>query len=318
MEKAVKATNVARGFIYTLVRRKWVKGFRIVKKTGGEACSVYPGREYSSTITIPDITAQELEKMYDPEMFVTKAHMYRFDKKSQKHVIDEIAFYKHRRWPNIAYIPFAEPEPPQDSSLENRNRWERWNQAKLANQQSDSAQLHLVSSKLSQLDEVIVAVYQQLESTIAQMREMSDAVMRAFEAIPLPRLRAFVASIPGQIKEVAREMEKTSGIIINGDNMKLTPIFLESFLVGKGVSDSVKKEAEEKAKSDAVAKVVKEEKLARRDSLVSLAGIPIHTLMPMLKGKGGFLYNVGVMLNSEIRKSSSNSEKLNRRYTYVG
>jgi hypothetical protein len=39
------------------------------------------------------------------------------------------------------------------------------------------------------------------------MREMSDAVMKAFEAIPLERLRAFVASIPGQIKDVAREME---------------------------------------------------------------------------------------------------------------
>jgi hypothetical protein len=109
LEKAVKATNVSRGFIYTLVRRKWVKGFRIVDNTGGEACKVYPGREYSSTITIPDITAQELMNPYDPEMFVTKTHMYRFDKKSQKHVIDEIVFYKHRRWPTTAYTPFAEP-----------------------------------------------------------------------------------------------------------------------------------------------------------------------------------------------------------------
>jgi hypothetical protein len=279
---------VARGFIYTLVRRKWVKGFRVVDKYGGEDCKVYPGREYSSTITIPDITSQELYKLYDPanDMFVTTAHMYRFDKQSQKHVIDEIAFYKHRRWPTTTYTPFADPEPPQDSSLENRNRWERWNQAKLASQQSDAAQLHLVSSKLGQLDSVVVAVYGQLEATISQMREMSDAVMKAFEAIPLDRLRIFVASIPGQIKEVAREMEKTSGIIINGDNMKLTPIFLESFLVGKGsVAEKNRSSREAEAKTKKKRLVEEEEKISRRDSLVSLAGIPIHTLMPMLKGK---------------------------------
>ena len=216
LEKAIKETNVSRGFIYTLVRREWVKGFRVVEEgqvdvQDSEPCTVYPGREYSSTLVLPDSTQALLADLYtDVEALVSQAHMYRFDKASQKHVIDKIAFYKHRRWPGDgAYKLFSEPEPPQDSSLENRNRWEKWNQAKLAEQQSDGAQLHLVSTKLVQLDAIVQAVYQQLEATISQMREMSDAVMGAFEEIPLERLRTFVASIPGQIKKVTHDLQKS-------------------------------------------------------------------------------------------------------------
>lgn len=165
-------------------------------------------------------------------------------------------------------------------------------QEKLAAQQSDSAQYHLVHTKLGSTDTTTVSVFQQLEATISQMREMSDAVTLAFEKIPIERLRKFVASIPSQIKDVAKNLQNTSGIIINGDNLKLTPTFLETFL-GNGA-----KAAAEAAKKEAVAK--------KRDSLVSLGGVPLHTLMPMLKG---------VLTNKEILSSE---EKMSRRYTFMG
>lgn len=314
IDKATRSSNTSRGFIYTLVRRKWVKGFRIIPaadKDFAEPCAVFPGREWTCAIELPDMHQTQLDSLYkqEDEMFVTRAHMYRFDKRSQKHVMDEIVFYKHRRWPVEEYQPFSEPEPPQDSSLENRNRWERWNRAKLAAQQSDGAQLHLVQTKLTQLDTTVTSVFQQLETTISQMREMSDAVMLAFHEIPIDRLRTFVASIPAQIKDVARNLQDTSGIIINGENLKLTPTFLESFLLNKGnAAAAAKVEAVKEQEHEAAVRRAEEEARARkRDSMVSLAGIPIHTLMPMLKG---------VMLNSEIRNASS--EKLNRRYTYMG
>jgi len=310
LDKATKSTNIARGFIYTLVRRKWVKGYRIIEENTPRPldskkactptpCTVFPGREWTSAIELPDISESDLSILYPNEQIniqhkleVARAHMYRFDKNAQRHVLDEIVFFKSENFP-VKFTPFTVPEPPQDNSLENRNKWELWNMQKLTAQQSDSAQYHLVYTKLSSTDVTTAGVFTQLESTISQMREMSDAVTAAFAQIPLDKLRTFVSSIPAQIKDVAKNLQNNSGIIINGDNLKLTPTFLEAFL-GKGASEAAE---EEKA----------EAQFSKRGSLVSLGGVPIHTLMPMLKR---------VLTKKDIM--SSNNDRLSRRYTFLG
>ncbi|KAJ3377877.1 hypothetical protein HDU92_007893, partial [Lobulomyces angularis] len=303
VNKADKSTAIARNFIYTLVRKKWVKGFRVKENVTGPKdalpsgassrqlgpkrkivktpCVVFPGREYSTTITLEDKTEEELHA-FDPkgELYVSQASMYRFDPNLQKHVLDIVKFYKEPTFPP-PFTPYTKPEPPQDSSLENRNKWEKWNMEKLEHQQSDSAQYNLIYNKLTATDLITVGAYEQLVQTMAQIIEMHEAVTLAFKTVPMEKLRTLPDLIPKEIRRMAQSLEKKNGLIINDDDLmklKFTPVFLEGLIHPDGMT------AEEKAEEEAEkAKLEKEMKEKKRESLVTFAGLEYHKLMPLLK-----------------------------------
>ncbi|KAJ3221038.1 hypothetical protein HK099_003816 [Clydaea vesicula] len=291
IEKANKSTAIARNFIYTLVRKQWVEGFRIIdpstepealndfqsgsrKKKEKVPCIVYPGKEYSTTITLQDKTIDEINNIYpNQDSFVAEASMYRFDAYLQKHVLDKIKFYKTALFPK-PYEAFMEPEPPQDSSLENRNKWEQWNKNKLDHEQSDSAQYNLIYNKLKATDLITVTAFQSLEQTISQMREMNDKVNAAFNDMPITELRKvgffltyhktvnffqLPALIPREIKNLAARLHKKNGIIIKDEDLKLTPTFLESLMDPDGLT---KEERMEKDKKEGLVQERKNKNLA--------------------------------------------------------
>jgi hypothetical protein len=173
VDKCAKTTTTSRGFMYTLVRNKWAKGFRLKvevdhsklapgKKYKFVPCTVFRGREWTTAIELPDASPAEITQQCLAIDFIGAFHMYRFDQSTYEHVLDEIVFYKDKSFP-AKYVPFNKPEPPQDNSLENRNKWEVWNRKKLQHDQSDSAQYELIYKKLMIFEQTLSAVYQQLK-----------------------------------------------------------------------------------------------------------------------------------------------------------
>lgn len=177
-DKAKSQTNLVRSFSFTLMRKGWVIGYRITdnlpeetgkgakgKGKGRTPIKVWPGREVMMCIELEDLSEAELmdrvggEKS-DPITMpsdnsgvvkrkgeIARVNMYRFDEKSKQHVLDEVALVATRTFPRK--IPkFNDPEPPQDSSLENRRKWEEWNERKLRYYQSDWPQFELIFNKL--------------------------------------------------------------------------------------------------------------------------------------------------------------------------
>lgn len=300
VDRAVKNTTIERGFLYTLVRRKWAKAYRVKitypeesnlpkgKKKKFVPCTVFPGIQWTSAIEIPDETAENLEIKYpDRKNYIGAGHMYRFDQSIQRHVLDEIALYKDTHFPP-PLIPFTRPEPPQDSSLENRNKWEIWNKKKLAHQQSESAQYDLIYNKLIATDQTLVGCFSQLEETILQIREMNAAVTDSFSDLPLSELRQLVLSIPSQIKQVAKNLHDTNGIIIKDSDLKLTPAFIKSLSnpsvkEGSGsiiVVDSLGDPAS--ATRDAVLASHRKQG-NNRESFVNFGGLPAETVIPLFQ-----------------------------------
>ncbi|KAJ3026166.1 hypothetical protein HK097_006511, partial [Rhizophlyctis rosea] len=230
-EKCKSATNTARGFIFTLVRRGWFFGFRATDTLdepgpkGRQPVIVFPGREWTNGIELRDTTESELAADYAEDKLMTRVHMYRFDDFHKKHVLDEIALVQGPRFP--AKIPvFNEPEPPQDSSLENRKAHEEWTMRKLKYEHSDSAQFDLIFNKLVAIDAILKGTYQQLLDTIIEMRKMGESLRSTFETYSVRQLKGIVTSIPQKIKEVARQLARENGIIIRDEQVKLTPDFL--------------------------------------------------------------------------------------------
>ncbi len=320
VDRCTKNTTIARGFIYTLVRRNWVKAYRLKikypeedelppgKKRKHVPCTVFPGIQWTSAIELPDEAKEKLDMIYPAREYVGNAHMYRFDQSLQKHLMDEIVFYKDKAFP-APYTPFTKPEPPQDSSLENRNKWEIWNRKKQAHVQSDSSQYHLISTKLQATEQTLVSVFGQLETTITQIREMNKAVTDSFADIPLSDLRKLVASIPSQIKEVAKKLHETNGIIIKDSDLKLTPAFIRSLSTPTlntpaevVATPPPKIEVEEQVVEEGQSTLERKESRNNRSSFVNFGGLPMETILPLLQ-------------TLKARKESGVDEKASRRYT---
>ncbi|KAJ3192689.1 hypothetical protein HDU67_005376, partial [Dinochytrium kinnereticum] len=139
LDKCKTSTNTCRSFIYTLVRRGWLEGCRILPEVipGAPKVTVWPGREWMSAQELDDVTEKILKDRFDDASgIVARVHMYRFDQILKQHTLDEIALVKTKKFPR-APPPFNEPEPPQDNSLENRKKWEDWNIRKQNYLQSD-------------------------------------------------------------------------------------------------------------------------------------------------------------------------------------
>ncbi|KAJ3004176.1 hypothetical protein HKX48_001385, partial [Thoreauomyces humboldtii] len=250
-DKAKIQTNLVRSFAFTLMRKGWVTGYRVTDNlpeekpakpaaagrsgksapVGRALVNVWPGREVMMCIELADVTEAELaEKIGEPtsdkrKTEVARIFMYRFDQQHKQHLLDEIALVATAAFPNETKA-FNDPEPPQDNSLVNRQLWETWNDAKLKYAQSDWPQFDLIFNKLMATSSIVSATHHQLHQTLTEMRAMGEAMHTTFAAFPVPQLRTIVESIPGRIKDVAKKLQKQTGIIIRDESLKLTPEFL--------------------------------------------------------------------------------------------
>jgi hypothetical protein len=239
VDKCEKSSAVSRGFIYTLVRRGWAKGYRLenVENQAAHArkevkhvpCKVFPGTQFTSCLVIPDERQERLDGIYPKNVYLGKVHMYRFDESMQKHLLDTIVFYTDNAFPP-PFQNFTRKEPVQDSSLESRNMWEIWNRKKLDHSQSDSAQYNLIWNKLGSAESKLFSSFNKLEATIMTIREMNATITEEFRLTPLKKLRAIVASIPSRIKQFSQRLHETSGMIIKQTDLKLTPAFMKTLL----------------------------------------------------------------------------------------
>ncbi|TPX55985.1 hypothetical protein PhCBS80983_g04888 [Powellomyces hirtus] len=253
-DKAKNQTNLVRSFAFTLMRKGWVVGYRITDNlpevkghssakgnksaAGRPLTKVWPGREVMMCIELQDLTEAELMAMVGPKPSdldevsikrkgeVARIHMYRFDEQSKTHVTDEIALVATPSFP-VKTEAFDEPEPPQDASLVNRTKWEKWNENKLKYLQSDWPQFDLIFNKLMATSSIVQSTHHQLHQTLTEMRAMGEAMHTTFAAFAVPQLRTIVESIPGRIKDVAKKLQKQTGIIIRDESLKLTPEFLK-------------------------------------------------------------------------------------------
>ena len=287
VDKLVKSSKVSSKFIYTLLRNKWVKGYRLTKQT--DVLKVRNG-------PIDEIELKNVNEAYisdkNTDLFLTVCHLYKFNESTKSHSIDEVYLFKDElRFPE-EYKEFKIPEPIQDNSLISRSKWEKWNLKKINHQTSNSFQFNLNYSKLTQNNSSITSTFTQLQSTISQMKEMCDAVKQSFVNVNIHELKIFVDSIPARIKTLANDLSLQNGIIIRQDDLKLTPLFLDSFLNQNNVKEN------------------KEDVKEYRKSLVNLGGIELDNLMPLLKQ----VYT-GKQLNLV---KNRDKDFVNRRLTFSG
>jgi hypothetical protein len=294
LEKSSKATGNVRTFLFTMVRNKWVKAYRLTPKTSKSTkknlpCNLYRGMNMVSAILVKDKTKDEIESLKSKFEFLSTAHMYRFDQNIQEHVLDEIYMYKDKQFP-VEFTPYIRPEPPQDNTLENRNKWEIWHRKRMEHQQSDAAQYDLVYNKLLTFDITLTSAYEQMHKTISQIREMNNAVADTFKDIAVKDLQMIVNSIPEQIKNVAKDIYKKNGIIIKDSDLKLTPDFLKTLNntnVIEVTPHTLKPNADADAKLELEAEIAKQvkERVTKNnhDNFVSFGGLPMETILPMLQ-----------------------------------
>ncbi|KAI8920219.1 hypothetical protein DFJ77DRAFT_451709 [Powellomyces hirtus] len=227
-DKCKSLTNTARGFIFTLIRRGWLAGVRLLDNLEthpAKPCQLWPGREWTNAIGIPDAREADLVKLHPGHKIVSRVHMYRFDDQAKKHTLDQLALVPGPRFPTPTSA-FTEPEPASDNSMKARQAWERWHHLKTLHEQSDFPQYELITTKLCSTDTALGAAYQQLTDTIRDIRAMSEALRGVFGDCSVWELRRVVESIPLRIKEVKKRLEMDSGIIIRDEAVKLTPEFL--------------------------------------------------------------------------------------------
>ncbi|KAJ3414343.1 hypothetical protein HDV05_006711 [Chytridiales sp. JEL 0842] len=297
MEKLKTATNTSRSFVYTLVRRRWVEGFRVVEKLGGHngpPLTVWPGREWMAARELRDVTEDTISSQFRQDQIVSRVHMYRFDQKHKKHVMDQVLLLKTDEFP-VKPPPFTLPEPPQDQSLENRRKWEEWNLLKQEYLQSPYPQFELIFQKLSSNDVIVLSIHQQLDQTLSEMKRMGEALQATFEGFSIRQLRKIVQSIPTRIKEVARNLQKSSGIIIRDEQLKLTPEFLKqmNLVTDEAAAEMERKKKKEEEEAAAAAAGKKKEDGAAETGgtpvipnpkgSITMGGVPLDVLIPLLK-----------------------------------
>ncbi|KAJ3327413.1 hypothetical protein HDU76_011852, partial [Blyttiomyces sp. JEL0837] len=309
-EKAKNSTHISRGFIYTLVRRGWLAGYRITDKfpEGGDKSplSVFPGKEWTSAINLKDITDHDLLNRFEEGGIVARVHMYRFDTKAKAHVLDEIVLVKDK-FP-VKPPPFTEKEPPQDT-LDNRRKWESWNLRKLEYQQSDFPQFELIFNKLMSQDLTLTSAYNQMQATMVAMRRMADSLRTTFEKFTVSELKEIVESIPKHITQVKSQLEQQRGIIIRGgsESLKLTPEFLRSLDLKPKALIEAEKALEKAAADEAAARALDEKKASASPTMgkpaFSLKGKQLDDILEMVK---------------KTEESSKEESKLRRIQTYAG
>ncbi|KAJ3322327.1 hypothetical protein HDU93_003131, partial [Gonapodya sp. JEL0774] len=282
-EKLNRATATAKGSIHGMIKRGWVEGFRLVddsditeqaeskiQSEGDEfaaippeekgltvklpPCVVFPTREWTNKIQLEDMT-RSIAANIAAEKIVTRAHIFRFDivpisPNTPQHNLDEIILVKTDLMP-AERLPFSEPEPKYDGSLQAIQDRESWQERKRLYDQGDWAQWVLMANNLSTADETVVANFAHLESTVSRMRNLSEVVRAEMDGVELPALRKAVASVPARVRELAKQLQEQSGIKIREDFVKVTPAFMRRLLrdaanESRGVKRHARRESEVK------------------------------------------------------------------------
>ncbi|KAI8900145.1 hypothetical protein BC833DRAFT_582810 [Globomyces pollinis-pini] len=292
IEKLTKNTAIARGYVYTLVSRQWVKACKVkvtypdappvAGKTKHVPFTVFPGREWLKAIELEEYTEEELDAKFPNPLDKVEfnAHLYQFNQQIQKHVVDKIVFFKGDRYPD-RYTPFDKVEPPQDNSLQNRNRWELWYREKQMHFETDPSQYHLITSKLAEVEQVILPTFEILEGTIIQIRETNEAVSKTFENYDLAELKKLVESIPDRIKTIGRSVQDESGIIIKDANLKITEKFITNITSMNDVKSSTTSLNEGKVEPQGTTSLNAQGK-EEDDMLISFGGLSIEKILPMI------------------------------------
>ncbi|KAJ3020036.1 UNVERIFIED_CONTAM: hypothetical protein HDU68_010390 [Siphonaria sp. JEL0065] len=230
--KAAASTKTSRGFIYNLVRRDFVDGYRVLEsmpeKGSRVPLQVYQGMEVNRSIILPDAKEADLKDRIEEGGIVARVHMYRFDDKAQVHTLDEIVLMKGKGFPKPIGV-FSEPEPVKDSSSRaSLMAWEGWKSRKDDYLQLDYPQFELSFNKLMDQDKITTLQMQKLEQTQVAMRRMAESLKNQFEKFPTSEVRDIVESIPKHLKELTTKLQEERGIIIRGEGLKLTPAFLST------------------------------------------------------------------------------------------
>ncbi|KXS13342.1 hypothetical protein M427DRAFT_370308 [Gonapodya prolifera JEL478] len=196
-------------------------------------CIVFPGREWTSSITLPDIT-REKAAATPPSNVAMRAHMYRFDQApitlgASQHNLDEIILLRTDNLP-VSIPGFDEAEPKKDGSLQALQAHQLWEMRKQAYEQSDWAQWSLYQTKLTVADSSLVSHFAQLEATVQGMRALSETVRAEMDSVELNALRKAVGSVPIKVRELARQLQEQTGIKIREESVKLTPAFMRRLL----------------------------------------------------------------------------------------
>ncbi|KAI9331603.1 hypothetical protein BDR26DRAFT_1010905 [Obelidium mucronatum] len=259
LDKLVKSTKTVRSFIFLLIRRKWLDGVRVINPAHGQAkkpCIVWQNMEVTTYIELKDVTEDELKEAFqddDTDLsrgIVARVHMYRFDEVARKHVTDEIALMKTRHFPKPTK-KFDLPEPPgKEKSLEQRKLWDEWFDKKQAYMQSDMPQFELIFKKLLTGDESVVSAANQLEQTLAEMKKMGEAMNETFTGFTPKQLQNIIKEIPKRVKEIAKNLEQATGMVIRADTLKVTPEFLKKMDLSAESESGLKKAEPPKPKEE--------------------------------------------------------------------
>lgn len=240
-ERCVTATDTSRNFIDTFVRRGWLLAVRVDVASNAlnpkpDACTIWPGREWTRSISIKDISREELNDTFPKSQILHEFSLYRFDHTMKEHVIDKLAMIKTFRFPR-ALPPFELPEPFPElfkNLLMFRLAHEEWQELRLQHSHADYSQYQLLVEKLQVSDQVITGCYRQLKTIMEAMSKMITSLVSMFEDVSVERVKKIVDDIPMQIKSIVSNLEGTAGIIIKDlDKVKLTPLFVK-----KMISDS--------------------------------------------------------------------------------
>lgn len=240
-EKCLAATNTARNYIDTFIRRGWLLALRVeVKRDASicpepEVCAIWPGKEWTRAINLKDVTRAELHKHFPKEQILHTFRLYRFDINFKEHVLDELALVKTFRFPKIV-VPYNEPEPVPET-FRNLLQWrlaqEQWHTKKSKHTQSDYVQYQLLTGKLDMCDLQIKGAFRLLTTTIANVSKLITSIVNMFQPIPIEDLQKLVDSIPSQIKAIIANLEAESGIIIKDqESIKLAPKFVQNLIKG--------------------------------------------------------------------------------------
>ncbi|KAJ3064918.1 hypothetical protein HDU98_011673 [Podochytrium sp. JEL0797] len=324
LDKLVKSTKTVRSFIFLLIRRKWLDGVRVLNPGLGKpakSCIVWQNMEVTTYIELKDVTEKDLKEAFEENVedeelmmsrgIVARVRMYRFDEASRKHVTDEIALMKTKHFPRQTK-KFDLPEPPgKERSLEQRKLWDEWFDQKQTYMQSDFPQFELIFKKLLTADETVVSAANQLEQTLQEMKRMGEAMNDTFTGFTPKQLRNIIKEVPKRVKDIAKNLEHATGMIIKADSLKLTPEFLKKMDLSAESPDGLKKKEEAgkvgvsvpgsvMASAAAAAVVVPTGVVApaaegaagvegdkgaipNPKGSITMAGVPVDVLIPLLK-----------------------------------
>ncbi|RKO92358.1 hypothetical protein BDK51DRAFT_32156 [Blyttiomyces helicus] len=229
VEKIKTQTSIVRSFVFTLVRRGWLSGYRTtdnllsLSPKGLPPLIVWPGREWMIGIHLPDVAAAELNEIAPSAAdLIARVHLYRLDENVKKHVVDEVVLVATERFP--VETSFREAEPAREG--EGRILWDTWNDRRLAFEQSDYSQYSLIFRKLLDASAIVSVLHTHLRQTIDEMRHMGEQMHATYASVSVPDLHNIVKSIPTRIEEAARRLSQQTGMIIREESLKLTPAFL--------------------------------------------------------------------------------------------